>query len=71
DSDSDSDSDGPKKLTNTNNSFGNSAGKKTLPSTGAEDNQLLYSVAGLGMVGLGLTFYGGSKKKKKGSELSE
>ncbi|MDT2619202.1 LPXTG cell wall anchor domain-containing protein [Enterococcus hulanensis] len=37
-----------------------------MPSTNTNDDQMLYSVAGLGLVSMGLAFYGGSKKRKKG-----
>ncbi|WP_139244107.1 LPXTG cell wall anchor domain-containing protein, partial [Enterococcus pallens] len=70
DSDSDSDSDTNKRTglpnTTSNNSSGTSATKKSLPSTGTEDEQILYSVAGLGLVSMGIAFYGTSKKRKKG-----
>ncbi|WP_139244108.1 LPXTG cell wall anchor domain-containing protein, partial [Enterococcus pallens] len=67
DSDSDSDSDIGKKLPTTGNNSGtaNNTTSKNLPKTNSEEETIKYAISGIGLVGLGVTFYSTSRRKKR------
>lgn len=61
DSDSDSNSNGDLESDQNKkdkiNDSGTNVGAKKIPSTNTNDNQLLYSVVGLGLISIGIRFY--------------